>query len=474
MEKVFVDISRNSRLILIFAGWGMDSAPFRTLAKPGYDILVVSDYTGFDPVSDIPELARKCAGYDEIVVLAWSFGVRIAQEFLSAAKGKLPVTGAIAVNGTTTHVDDLRGISQSVFSGTLANLSPATVRKFRRRMFSSASGFEAFQNVAPSRGFESLRDELETFASLEPVAPDSALWDLAVGGTCDAIFPIAAQRCGWQGVSFREEPDMPHFPDFQKIIDCDIVDKQLVASRFAAAATTYTDNASVQTGVAMHLWNAARTHVDTCLKSISPRKADIVEVGAGTGTLTRLYAASLSDHDVELWDIAPAAPQSIPEGFEFRCCDAETAIRGCADSSADIILSASALQWFNSPVSFVRESLRVLRPGGLLALSVFGPQTYQEISSVTGVSLNYPSLDALLGAVAAEEVILAEESFLTGMFDSAREVLRHMKLTGVNALPPRGSGETLRLVRNYPLTAGGKAPLTYNPVYIIVKKRQNG
>jgi hypothetical protein len=48
--------------------------------------------------------------------------------------------------------------------------------------------------------------------------------------------------------------------------------------------------------------------------------------------------------------------------------------------------------------------------------------------------------------------------------------MQHIKRTGVNALQPHSAAATLRLVRNYPLTADGMAPLTYHPLYLIVEK----
>ena len=118
MERRFISHKSNSRLILIFMGWGMDATPVASLAKPGYDILVVSDYTGFG-CADMACLEKTAEKYGEIVVIAWSFGVRIAAEFLRQAKGKLPITRTVAVNGTTTHIDDTRGIPVTIFNGTL-------------------------------------------------------------------------------------------------------------------------------------------------------------------------------------------------------------------------------------------------------------------------------------------------------------------------------------------------------------------
>ncbi|MDE6192119.1 MAG: DUF452 family protein, partial [Muribaculum sp.] len=44
MKQEFTVKQGNTKLILIFAGWGMDSNPFREIRLDGYDIAVVWDY----------------------------------------------------------------------------------------------------------------------------------------------------------------------------------------------------------------------------------------------------------------------------------------------------------------------------------------------------------------------------------------------------------------------------------------------
>lgn len=474
MELRFISHKSNSRLILIFMGWGMDATPVASLAKPGYDILAVSDYTGVG-CADMACLEKTAEKYGEIVVIAWSFGVRIAAKFLRHAEGKLPITRTVAVNGTTTHIDDKRGIPVAIFNGTLERLTPASVRKFRRRMFADAASFAAFQESEPTRTFESLAAELSTFAGIAPEPTDPTQWDMAIGGTADAIFPIANQRLAWQGVAFREVDGMPHYPDFQSIIDREIIDKDLVATRFAAASPTYIDNAAVQIDVAARLWNIAMPHIASYISANSGHRQHVIEIGPGRGALTGLYSNALKKCKIELCDIAPIPPDYIPAGAMFRCCDAETDLHNRPDNSIDIILSASTLQWFNSPASFLRDAVRVLRPGGVAAFSYFGPQTYREIAAITGNSLNYPSPDTLreVAIASGAEIIHSSETLISGIFPDVATLLRHIKLTGVNALGTGNTADALRLMRNYPLSPLGEAALTYNPVYLIIRKKTN-
>ena len=46
----------------------------------------------------------------------------------------LPICERVALNGTVTPVDDLKGIPQQVFEGTLEGLNEVALEKFIRRM----------------------------------------------------------------------------------------------------------------------------------------------------------------------------------------------------------------------------------------------------------------------------------------------------------------------------------------------------
>lgn len=470
MEKVFISHSHSPRLILIFLGWGMDATPFAGLHKDGYDILAVSDYTAHDKNArhEFDALSMLLTPYAEIVVAAWSFGVRIAADFLNHAES-LPVTRTMAVNGTETHIDNTCGIPQAIFNGTLHNLSPQSVRKFQRRMFGSSGDFAAFSEHSPKRTFSSMLEELETFATLPSARP--ARWDRAIIGSADAIFPPANQARAWEQIPADIIEGMTHFPDFQRILDLYVVDKELVAERFTQAQGTYRDNASPQHASAAKLWETTQKHLPPVTAATR-----MLEIGVGEGLLTELYMPAMRHADITLWDIAPIPPLSLPTHACVECVDAETAIRSLPEESVDIIISSSTLQWFNSPSGFVRESARVLRPGGIAAFSLFGPETYREISQATGTALRYPTARQLLNAASeALETIECAETTAVTTFGNVAEVLRHIKATGVNAISRNtalNSSAALKLRRNYPLAPDGTAPLTYHSITIVFRKPQ--
>lgn len=473
MQSEFIFKSSSRRLIVLFLGWGMDASPFRHLARSGFDILALWDYTGLDrPGSwerDMTEFASVCGGYDEVVIVAWSYGVRIASGFLESWNASLPVTLTLAVNGTPMHVDEQYGIPPAIFDGTLQRLAEPTIRKFYRRMFSSSEAFANFMEYKPDRSVESLKSELEVFARLKPLDA-GAVWNVALIDDADLIFPSAAQRAFWPSEKALTLGSQGHFPDFQSILDRFTVDKSLVGRRFSAARETYRRGASVQRRVAESLWSRVEPLIEG--------KRDfgrIIEVGAGTGVLTELYEMALTCggcrwSSLELWDLAEHFGM-LPSNASWLTCDAETCIRSVEPDSVNLLLSSSTLQWFHSPERFMAEAYRVLRKGGIAALALYGEGTFSQLRELTGVSLRYPSLATLKAALPADAIIEVGETESISMdFASPKELLRHLRETGVNGATEPSPALALRIARHYPASPDGRYRLSYCPLYLIFRK----
>ena len=155
MQCKFIDKNDNRRLIVILAGWAMDSTPFEGLHRHGYDIMVVWDYRDFI-------LDWNCtAPYDEICIVAWSLGVYAAAA--ASAPIAARVTLRLAVNGTLAPVDALRGIPPAIFQGTLDGLDERNLVKFYRRVAGSREAYARFAAAMPRRDISELKAELEEF-----------------------------------------------------------------------------------------------------------------------------------------------------------------------------------------------------------------------------------------------------------------------------------------------------------------------
>ena len=441
----------SSRLILIFSGWGTDARLYSGLRGiDGYDIAVMHDY---ETLQITTEEEQKLSDYSEIVIVAWSYGVASASLFMNEHTS-LPYTLRIAVNGTPRPVDDDCGIPRAIFEGTLNTLSENTLRKFYRRMSGGATASKAIEPLLPAIDLEALKRQLTNIGNRPAPHHPATLWDTAVIADSDAIIPTANQLNAWQKLIPTELVSGPHLPDFQQIIETHITDKELVAQCFGRSIDTYGQHARVQRLMALQL-------ADLLLSEAPARIDRMIEVGAGTGLLTECYAPRLSARHLELWDLIELNP-SLP-GIHINC-DAETAMLRQPDRSADVIASAATVQWMNSPIAFARESLRVLRPGGLLALSTFGERNFEELNEFTNRTV-YPSAEQWRHALNVEgHEVSISESIETMTFASPRDLLIHMRLTGVNA----SSGGATRAAMS--IMKSGLTSLTYHPLIITVRR----
>lgn len=133
------------------------------------------------------------------------------------------------------------------------------------------------------------------------------------------------------------------------------------------------------------------------------------------------------------------------------CADAEQL--PLAGDSTDLVFSNATLQWVNDLDATFRELMRVLRPGGLLLFSTFGPDTLKELraawAAVDGGEHVSPFLDmhdigdALVRARFADPVMDVERMTLT--YDDIHGLMRDLKQLGAhNALSGRARGLTGR------------------------------
>ena len=457
------------RLLLFFAGWGQSPASMGHISAGGYDTALVWDYRDDKVSTEAAELLRE---YDEIVVGAWSFGVHAAARFM-AEHPELPVTTRIAFSGSRHTVDDIKGIPPTLFRATLENLSERAVEKFEMRVWGGAAAFRQAGAPLSGRKVEELREELQRFDT--GPAPQM-LWDRVYIPTADLIIPPSAQLKAWEGEAVAVTSiDSAHRPDFNHLLGHALTDKSHVASRFSRSRSTYDSNASLQHEAGLRLLELTERH-------ITRRPDNMIDIGCATGTLSRTVIERLQPRRAELWDLESGpevkdmvAAMSVPCDIKLREADAEIAVRELENDSVDLIFTASTAQWFNSLRHFLNEAFRALRPGGIIALSTYGPHTMQEIASVTGRTSRFLTLESVNRAIpsGAEKLYLAEA--ITRLdFPSALEALRHVSRTGVNALGSDGGSDGTRhameLLRDYPLQPDGTATLTFQPIYLIIKK----
>lgn len=160
------------------------------------------------------------------------------------------------------------------------------------------------------------------------------------------------------------------------------LDKAGIKRAFSAAALSYDPAADLQRETGQSLL----THL---LPAAGDRNAGgrlLLDLGCGTGFLTlSLFARNAVRPDDTLIALDLAAPmlrqmrQRLPNraGVHYLCADAEQL--PLPDNTVDCVFSNLALQWCRTSTSLFAGIRRILKPGGRLVFSTFGPDTLHEL-----------------------------------------------------------------------------------------------
>lgn len=260
------------------------------------------------------------------------------------------------------------------------------------------------------------------------------------------------------------------------------VDKRLVRKAFDAAATTYDAAAVLQHEVCSRM--AGR------LDYIRHDPAVLLDAGSGTGNAlaplrSRYRKAHIVAFDIALsmlkqgrardpwWRALPGLRPPLSQ----VCGDVERL--PFATASVDMVWSNLALQWVNDLPATFRELHRVLKPGGLLMFSTFGPDTLKELRAAYAGSGHthvnrfidmHDIGDMLTGARYADPVIDMEPYTLT--YGTVRELMRDLKaigahnVTGGRPLSLSGKGTLKAVTEAYEaFRRDGRLPATFEVVY---------
>lgn len=251
------------------------------------------------------------------------------------------------------------------------------------------------------------------------------------------------------------------------------MDKQLIAARFAKARNTYTREARVQQQVAEKMMQL--------IKEPYTRFRRVVEFGCGTGSYSRILLHTLQPEALLLNDLCREMEECVKE-----LCDGTTVqfVPGDAEAidfpgETDLITSCSTLQWFNDPGAFFTRCHQALVADGLLAFSTFGATNMHEIRQLTGHGLDYLSVEELQALLSPGfDILHAEEEVISLPFPTPQAVLKHLKQTGVTGTEKRmwTRSRLQSFCKEYTTRfsdAAGNVSLTYHPIYIIARKKQN-
>jgi malonyl-CoA O-methyltransferase len=279
------------------------------------------------------------------------------------------------------------------------------------------------------------------------------------------------------------------------------LDRAHIRRAFGRAAATYEAHAVLQAEVARRL----RERLDTA--TFAPRR--VLDVGCGPGgssaELRTLFARAefvaldlalpMLQMGSGLFSAAAAGSRdSFPENEpapisppHFVCADAQAL--PLADASVDLVHSNLCLQWCEDPGLALAEFHRVLRPGGVLLFSTFGPDTLHELRSAFARVDPTPHVsrfidmhdigDALLATGFRDPVLERDDFVLT--YADARTLMHELHAIGAtNADAKRqraltGKSHLQRVFAAYEsFRRDGVLPATYEVIYAQAQAPQPG
>lgn len=207
--------------------------------------------------------------------------------------------------------------------------------------------------------------------------------------------------------------------------------------------------------------------------------ACVIDLGAGTGDGTAQLRRRYPRAQIIAADFSHAMLQQSRK--RESACDAVVADAfqlPLAADAVDLIFSSSTLQWCLPLVDVLQEIGRVLRPGGLLMFSTYGPDTLRELDAarqasgmdggVNEFSDMHPIGDLLLEGGYQDPVLDVER--LDVSYASVRDLVQELKGIGSSRLgPPAAQTFTRRrweaLADAYPVDDQGRVHATYEVIF---------
>ncbi|MEE3950345.1 malonyl-ACP O-methyltransferase BioC [Peribacillus frigoritolerans] len=153
-----------------------------------------------------------------------------------------------------------------------------------------------------------------------------------------------------------------------------MIDKRLLSKRFSEHAQTYDAYANVQKNMAKQL-------VDLLPQKNTNHKINILEIGCGTGYLTRLLVKTFPNATITAVDLAPGMVEvakglTTEDRVRFLCTDIEEM---ALNENYDLIISNATFQWLNDLPATLENLCTRLTANGSLIFSTFGIDTFQEL-----------------------------------------------------------------------------------------------
>lgn len=451
------------QLVLFFGGFACDENLLARVNIPsGCDVAMLYDYRDFD--FEMPQL-----NYEHVSVIAWSFGVWVAEYWRDMIPENSDWT---AINGSLYPVDDVRGIPQLVFEKTVENFDEAAKEKFFRRVCGGARQYEENRSLLSNRSAAALKAELEFLGkAFKSEHINDGRWETAVASSSDKIFPLENMKNAWGAAVSVADGEHLNLKAFDAAFAAADRRAGKIRAAFEKHMRDYEENAVVQREISDQLSELIEEHMPS--KSVG----NVLEIGCGTGFLTR---ALLPKIEYSHWwlndlseDMCRYAARHLHDNFDILAGDI---LSSMPDAKLDLIVSASCFQWIEDLEKLIGRIRDWSNPDSILAFSTFGESNFFQLRQLGIEGLKYYSLEETSEILkrAGYEVLHISEDRVDMVFDSPLDVLRHIKITGVNGgfaefwTPAMAKQFSAQYEKHF--NDGDSVTLTYHPVLVVAKK----
>jgi malonyl-ACP O-methyltransferase BioC len=210
------------------------------------------------------------------------------------------------------------------------------------------------------------------------------------------------------------------------------------------------------------------------LTKISRSFDNILELGSGTGLLTRKIAKNIIFKEFYANDLVEKSQFYVKKYIPDSNFLYGNALKIKSSRKMDLIISNAMFQWFGDLEKGIDVISGYLANDGILAFSTFTPENFRQVREITGLALNYKTkeeIETILNKLGFE-ILFCKNYDREMKFNNALEILAHMKKTGVNSLSEKTW--SMKKIKDFCEKYAQIYPdytLTYSPLIVIAKRK---
>lgn len=258
------------------------------------------------------------------------------------------------------------------------------------------------------------------------------------------------------------------------------INKDGISASFSKAASTYDNWSEPQKLIAEHLETKLPLHLP---------EGNIIDLGCGTGLLTKMLSEAYPDRHIRGVDLAPGMINICKKKWNkngrlsFEIADAENFDPGREPSC--LIASSCTFQWFENQPEAIKRTFRLLSRGGYLAVAVPVKGTlaelqssYKETFGKVMMGLNYRDEKDYEELFKGHNAVIRHyeiKSFKVH-YSSGLQVFKSFKgvgavFNGHKGFSPLSRKKLVKLISNYEETHM-ELPVTYKVLFLVVESMQ--